>query len=469
MSPIYFPDGFTWGAATSSQQIEGATGKDGRGESIWDRFAAVSGKIEDGSNPAVACDHYHRWREDIELMKWLGLGAYRFSIAWPRIIPTGTGKANPAGLDFYDTLVDGLLEAGIQPFPTLYHWDLPQVLQDKGGWASRDIAEAFVEYSAVVTRRLGDRVKQWVTHNEPWCIATLGHEEGHHAPGHNEPAEALHAAHHLLLSHGWATEAIRREVPGAEVGIVHNYCPSYPATESEGDRDAARWFDGFFNRWYLDPLFRGSYPEDAVNDRVAAGHLAGPDMPFVKDGDMEVISTPLDFLGMNYYSRNIMKGDSEGKPTATKTVPDGEMTDMGWEVYPEGLYDSLMRVHREYKPRKIYIAENGAAYDYPVDPEGRISDSKRITYLRDHLLAAQRAMADGVPLEGYFFWSLMDNFEWGYGFTKRFGLFGVDFETQQRIPKDSAFYYRDVLAANGVDETSTSTSRGESRAFDRKR
>jgi len=456
MNRISFPDGFIWGAATSSQQIEGAAGKDGRGESIWDRFAAVSGKIEDGSNPAIACDHYHRWREDIELMKWLGLDAYRFSIAWPRIIPTGTGKVNPAGLDFYDTLVDGLLDAGIRPFPTLYHWDLPQVT-----------AEAFVEYSSVVTRRLGDRVKQWVTHNEPWCIATLGHEEGHHAPGHTEPAEALLAAHHLLLSHGWATVAIRREVTEAEVGIVHNYCPSYPATESEGDKDAARWFDGFFNRWYLDPVFRGSYPSDAVADRVGAGHLAGPDMPFVMDGDMAAISTPLDFLGLNYYSRNVMKAGPDGKPADAKTVPADELTDMGWEVFPEGLYDSLLRVHQDYKPRKIYIAENGAAYDNPVDPEGRIADPKRITYLREHLLAARRAITDGVPLEGYFHWSLMDNFEWGFGFTKRFGLFGVDFETQKRIPKDSAFWYRDVLAANGVDEISTSTSRGEPRASDR--
>ena len=276
MSRMKFPEGFIWGAATSSQQIEGATGEGGRGESIWDRFSAVSGKIEDGSNSDIACDHFHRWRDDIELMKWLGLGAYRFSIAWPRIIPTGTGLVNAAGLDFYDSLVDGLLEAGIEPFPTLYHWDLPQVLQDKGGWAARDTAEAFVEYSAAVARRLGDRVKRWVTHNEPWCIATLGHEEGHHAPGHLDPPEALRVAHHLLLSHGWATEAIRREVANAEVGIVHNYCPAYSATDSEGDRDAARWFDGFFNRWYLDPVFKGAYPADAVADRVAAAH--GPNV-----------------------------------------------------------------------------------------------------------------------------------------------------------------------------------------------
>ena len=464
MSRIAFPDGFIWGAATSSQQIEGGTKEDGRRESIWDRFAAEPGKIEDGSTPEHACDHYHRWREDIDLVKWLGLGAYRFSIAWPRIIPAGRGQVNTVGLDFYDALVDGLLEAGIQPFPTLYHWDLPQVLQDKGGWASRDTAEAFVEYSAAVTRRLGDRVKQWVTHNEPWCIATLGHEEGHHAPGHKDPAEALRVAHHLLLSHGWATGAIRREVPGAEVGIVHNYCPSYPATESEGDQDAARWFDGFFNRWYLDPVFRGSYPADAVADRIAAGHLVGSDMPFVKDGDMAAISTPLDFLGLNYYSRNVMAADPGGQRRDVRMVPPEELTDMGWEVYPEGLYDSLMRVHREYGPKRIYIAENGAAYDYPVDAGGRIADEKRITYLRDHFLAARRAMADGAPLEGYFVWSLMDNFEWGFGFSKRFGLYGVDFDSQQRIPKDSAFWYRDVVAANAVGDAPGQPTQGVFRA-----
>ena len=466
MSRMKFPEGFIWGAATSSQQIEGATGEGGRGESIWDRFSAVSGKIEDGSNSDIACDHFHRWRDDIELMKWLGLGAYRFSIAWPRIIPTGTGLVNAAGLDFYDSLVDGLLEAGIEPFPTLYHWDLPQVLQDKGGWAARDTAEAFVEYSAAVARRLGDRVKRWVTNNEPWCIATLGHEEGHHAPGHLDPPEALRVAHHLLLSHGWATEAIRREVANAEVGIVHNYCPAYSATDSEGDRDAARWFDGFFNRWYLDPVFKGAYPADAVADRVAAGHLDSPDMPFVKDGDMAAISTPLEFLGINYYSRNVMEAGPDGKPRDAKTVPKEELTDMGWEVYPEGLYDSLMRVHNEYGPKKIYIAENGAAYDYPIDAEGRIADTKRVSYLHDHFLNARRAMADGAPLAGFFVWSLMDNFEWGFGFTKRFGLYCVDFETQQRIPKDSAFWYREVTAANAVDDAFAPTTQGESRAFD---
>jgi len=467
MANLNFPDNFIWGAATSAQQIEGGVHEDGRGESIWDRFARESGKIEDGSTSDVACDHFHRWREDIDIMKWLGLRAYRFSISWPRIIPQGTGTVNPAGLDFYDALVDGLLEAGIEPYPTLYHWDLPQALQDRGGWAERDTAEAFVEYASVVTRRLGDRVKQWVTHNEPWCIVTLGHEEGHHAPGHKDPAEAMRVAHHVLLSHGWATQAIRREVPDAEVGIVLINCPSYPLTDSAADRDASRWFDGFFNRWYLDPIFRGEYPADAVADRIALGHLTGPDLPFVQDGDMAAIATPLDFLGMNYYSRNVMQAGPDGEPKACQVAPKDELTDMDWEVYPEGLYDGLMRIHRDYNPRRIVIAESGAAYDYPMDSNGRIADTKRIDYLRTHFEAAQRAMAEGVPLSGYFVWSLMDNFEWGFGYAKRFGLFGVDFETQQRIPKDSAFWYRDVLADQASDGAGHPSTQGESRAFDR--
>ncbi len=466
MSRHHFPDGFVWGAATSSQQIEGGRHEGGRGESIWDRFASVPGKIADGSNPDIACDHYHLWRDDIATMKKLGLGGYRFSISWPRIQPTGTGGANAAGLDFYDALVDGLLEAGIEPYPTLYHWDLPQALHERGGWAGRDIVAAFAEYSALVTRRLGDRVKRWVTHNEPWCAATLGYAEGHHAPGHKDPAESLRVAHHLLLSHGRAVAAIRNEAADAEVGIVMIHSPAHPASDSAGDRDAARWFDGFFNRWYLDPVFLGSYPADAVADRIAAGHLDGPDLPFVQDGDMDVISTPLDFLGLNYYSRGIMKEGPDGHPADAKTIPAEELTDMGWEVYPEGLYASLVRVYRDYAPPKIYITENGAAYDYPADAEGRIADVRRTTYLRDHLLSARRAIDDGVPLAGYFVWSLMDNFEWGLGYEKKFGIYAVDQQTRKRSPKDSAFWYRDVVSANAVDDAKTPTTQGESREFD---
>jgi len=464
MAILGFPDGFLWGAATSSQQIEGARDADGRGESIWDRFAATPGKIADGSTPDVTCDHYHRWREDIRLMTGLGLGAYRFSIAWPRVVPTGKGPANPRGLDFYDALVDGLLAAGITPLPTLYHWDLPQALQDEGGWTARATAERFLDYTAAVVRRLGDRVKAWTTHNEPWCAAVLGHEEGHHAPGLTDPAAALRAAHHLLLSHGWAADVIRTEAPGAEVGIVMIHTPAHPASDDEGDHDAARWFDGFFNRWYLDPVFHGDYPADAVADRVAAGHLEGPEMPFVRDGDLAAIAAPLDFLGLNYYSRAVLRRGPGGRPEAVPPGPPEALTDMGWEVYPDGLYEALTRVHRDYAPAKILIAENGAAYTDPVDGGGRIRDDRRIAYLDAHLRAAHRALADGVPLRGYLTWSLMDNFEWGFGFTKRFGLYHVDFASLERIPRDSARWYRETIAQGGLDDTAGPATQGDSRA-----
>jgi beta-glucosidase len=451
--PAYaFPEGFLWGVATSAHQIEGAFREGGRGESIWDRFEATPGRIADGSDASVACDHFHRWREDIDLMKWLGVGAYRFSIAWPRVLPHGRGAVNTAGLDFYDNLVDALVESGIRPFVTLYHWDLPQALQDRGGWGERETAEAFVDYAAAVAGRLGDRVRHWATHNEPWCTATLGHEEGEHAPGHRDPAEALRVAHHVLLSHGWAVKALRESVPGSEVGIVLNLSPAWPASESEADSETARRFDGFFNRWYLNPIFRGRYPEDAIADRVRRGHLTGPDLPFVRPGDLEAVSLPLDFLGLNYYSRTAVRAGEGGDPVGVCLVPREELTDMGWEVFPQGLYDTLLRLKREYGPPKIYVTENGAAYSDGPDSEGRISDLRRVDYLLGHFEAAHRALADGVPLSGYFVWSLLDNFEWAHGYTKRFGLYWVDYDTQRRVPKRSAFWYKKVVAANAVDE-----------------
>jgi len=450
MSRHSLPEGFLWGVATSAFQIEGGAHEDGRGESIWDRFAATPGRIADGSNAVVACDHYHRWREDIELMRWLGVGAYRFSIAWPRILPRGRGRINPAGLDWYDALVDTLLEAGILPFVTLYHWDLPQELQDAGGWGVRETADAFVAYADAVSRRLGDRVRHWTTHNEPWCVAFQGHEVGAQAPGHRDPAESLRAAHHVLLSHGGAVEVLRRNSPGAEVGIVLILAPVSPATESAADRDAARQADGSLNRWYLDPLFRGRYPEDAIEDRVRLGHAQGPALPFVRDGDLRTIATPIDFLGVNYYSRNVVRAAPSGAPTVDPPAPERERTDMGWEVYPRGLYDTLVRVTRDYAPAKIYVTENGAAYTDAADAEGRIADQRRIDYLDAHIAQAGRAIADGVPLAGYFAWSLLDNFEWAHGYAKRFGLFEVDFETQRRRPRDSAHWYRQVVAPNSA-------------------
>lgn len=449
VSQLVFPQEFVWGAATSAPQIEGACRADGRGESIWDRFASVPGNIADGTTLETACDHYQRWPEDLELMKWLGLGAYRFSVAWPRVVPDGKGPVNPAGLDFYDRLIDGLLDVGITPFPTLYHWDLPQALQDVGGWAARDTVERFLDYTAPVMDRLGDRVKHWVTHNEPWCIAVLGHEEGCHAPGLKDPATALAVAHHLLLSHGRAAPLIRELAPGAEVGIVLVHCPGHPFSSDEGDRDAARWFDGFFNRWFTEPLFRGRYPQDAVADRVARGHLPAGGLPFVREGDMETIQAPLDFLGLNYYSRNVMKMNDAGRPEAVKMAPAEDLTDMGWEVYPEGLYETLTHVHETYAPPKIFITENGCAYDVPADDDGKIDDRRRIEYLEAHFAAAARALDAGVPLAGYFVWSLLDNFEWALGHAKRFGLIGVDYATQARTPKESAHWYRDLLRKGG--------------------
>jgi len=447
-----FPDGFVWGVATSAQQIEGGRGAGGRGDSVWDRYAE-DGRIADGSDPFRACGTYERWREDIELMKWLGVSAYRFSTSWSRVIPCGSGRPNPAGLDFYETFVDALLEAGIAPHITLNHWDMPVELMKQGGWASRETIAAFVDYADAVTRRLGDRVRHWVTHNEPWCVATLGYEEGCHAPGLTDPSAALLASHHLLLSHGRAVPVIRGNSPGARVGIVLNLVPSYPASDSEADADAARQFDGYFNRWYLEPLFGdGGYPQDSIEDRVNYGHLPSPELTYVQEGDLEEIRAPLDFLGVNYYSRAVMTPDEDGKAADAKLVPEDELTEMGWEVYPEGLTDLLLRVTKDYAPAEIYITENGVALADVPDEDDRVDDPKRVDYMRDHLIAAHAAIEQGVPLRGYFHWSLMDNFEWGHGYTKRFGLFRVNFDTCARVPKTSAVWYRDAIAANAVSD-----------------
>jgi beta-glucosidase len=349
-------------------------------------------------------------------------------------------------------LIDGLLAAGIQPFVTLNHWDMPAELMEHGGWASRETVGAFVEYASAVTERLGDRVRHWATHNEPWCVATLGYEEGCHAPGLKDPTAALWAAHHLLLSHGLAVATIREKSPGSKVGIVLNLSPSEPASGSDADADASRQFDGTFNRWYLDPLFRGEYPSDVIADRVRRGHLESSALPFVREGDMEEINAPIDYLGINYYSRSVMKQDAVGNAEGVEMVPKEELTEMGWEVYPPGLTDTLVRVSSDYAPAEIYITENGIALPEPPTGLDRVSDTRRVTFLRDHLLAAHRAIEAGVPLKGYFHWSLMDNFEWGNGYTKRFGLFRVDFESCERIPKASADWYREAIAANAVDD-----------------
>ncbi|MGD0674775.1 MAG: GH1 family beta-glucosidase [Polyangiaceae bacterium] len=453
-SVVRFPKGFVWGTATSSYQIEGAAHEDGRGESIWDRFARTPSNIKDGSNGDVACDHYHRWRDDIALMKKLGLQAYRFSVAWPRVLPVGRGSRNDRGLDFYSRLVDGLLEAGITPFVTLYHWDLPQPLQDEGGWTNRATAEAFALYADVVTRRLGDRVKFWITHNEPWCASIVGNLKGHHAPGLRDGRAAIASAHHLLLSHGWAVPIVRRNAADAEVGITLNLSPFHPASSSPDDADAARHQDGQMNRWFADPVYRAAYPADMVADYVALGYFPEGDRSFVQLNDLRYIAAPTDFLGVNYYNRGVSRSDriaeSANRPRTVFAAPESERTSIGWEVYPHGMFEVLMRVHLDYRPAKLFVTENGAAYGDGPDSQKRVADGKRIAFLRDHLLEAGRAIEQGVPLCGYFAWSLMDNYEWDHGYTQRFGLTWIDYATQERIPKDSAFWLRGVVETNGV-------------------
>jgi beta-glucosidase len=453
-SATSFPEGFVWGTATSSYQIEGAAHEDGRGESIWDRYTRTPANIQDGSNGDVACDHYHRWREDIALMKSLKLAAYRFSVAWPRILPVGRGRVLEKGLDFYSRLVDALLDAGIAPYVTLYHWDLPQPLQDEGGWANRATAEAFVEYADLVSRRLGDRVQKWITHNEPWCASLVSYQKGVHAPGLRDWRAALASAHHLLLSHGWAVPVIRRNSPGAEIGITLNMSPFHPASPSAADADAARHQDGYMNRWFLDPLYRAQYPADMVSDYVAMGHLPADGVSFARQDDLRHIAAPTDFLGVNYYNRGIVRSEripeSENLPRTVVLGPDVERTSIGWEVYSRGMFEVLMRVHLEYRPPRIFITENGAAYGDGPDAKKRVADAKRVRFLRDHLLEMRHAMAGGVPVLGYFAWSLMDNFEWDHGYTQRFGLTWVDYATQERIPKDSALWYRRVIEGNAL-------------------
>jgi beta-glucosidase len=429
-----FPTRFLWGAATAAYQIEGAVGEDGRGESIWDRFCTTPGKVRNGDTGAVACDFYHRFPGDIALMRELGLDSFRFSVAWPRVLPEGRGRVNEAGLDFYDRLVDALLANGIDPCVTLYHWDLPQPLEDAGGWPSRDTAEAFVEYAEAVVGRLGDRVTRWITHNEPWVAAWLGYGWGILAPGRTSDDDAVAAAHHLLLSHGWAVDVLRREVPGAEVGITLNLTHAEPATESDADADAARQVDAHMNRWFLDPLFRGEYPTDL------------PYAPPVRPGDLETIAAPLDFLGVNYYFRVLAEANGGDFPVFAH-VPGATYTDMGWEVYPEGFYACLVRVARDYEPPAIYVTENGAAFADVRLHDGSVSDPERRDFLAGHLGAVQRAIAAGAPVQGYYVWSLLDNFEWAYGYAKRFGIVFVDYPTLARVPKESFHWYRDFIAA----------------------
>jgi beta-glucosidase len=435
--------------ATSAYQVEGATEGDGRGPSIWDTFCATPGKIRAGDTGTVACDHYHRYEDDIELMASMGVGAYRFSVSWPRIQPDGRGPANRRGLDHYRRVVDALRRHDIVPTLTLYHWDLPQALEDAGGWPVRDTAERFAEYAAIVARSLGDAVPMWITINEPMVAAWLGYEQGVHAPGRTDEGAALAAAHHLLLAHGLATEAIRAETTG-EVGLALNLYPCRPARDDPEDERAADLADDQLNRLYLDPVFGHPYPS-SVTERYAPAFDHG----LVRDGDLATISAAIDFLGVNYYTVHTVTADTGATDRGSElprslgvrsiTPPGVEVTSMGWPIQPDGLTEMLTRVDRDYGPPRLYVTENGAAFDDIVSPAG-VRDDRRIDYLERHVAAAHDAIAAGVPLAGYFVWSLLDNFEWSEGYAKRFGLVQVDFATQERTPKDSALWYRGLIA-----------------------
>jgi beta-glucosidase len=436
-----FPEDFVWGVSSAAYQLEGAVSEDGRGESIWDRFCATPGSVRNGESGAVACDFYHRYREDIGLLSELGVDAFRFSISWPRILPSGRGEVNDRGLDFYDRLVDALLEAGIKPVAVLYHWDLPQALENEGGWTNRATAEAFADYSRVVGAHLGDRVEQWVTQLEPWVTAWLGYGFGVHAPGRRSEADAVAASHHLLLSHGRAVEVLRGVAPSAKVGIVLNLDHLWAATDRDDDHEALRWWDGTRSRWYLDPLFRGEYPADVLREWEQL-------MPAVEEGDLACIASPIDFLGVNNYTSSaIGTGAGDGERARQVPQPGAARTDMDWEIHPDGLREVLLRVNRDYGPGAVYITENGAAFPDVVDHEGHVLDPERQRYLEAHVDAAAGAVREGVPLKGYFVWALMDNFEWSFGYWKRFGLVHVDYPTQKRTPKASFRWYHDLIAA----------------------
>lgn len=435
---ITFPDSFVWGSATSSYQIEGAVDVGGRGASIWDTFSAEEGRIADGSSGAIAIDHYHRYREDVAIMASMGLDAYRFSIAWPRVVPDGRGVVNAEGLDFYDRLVDELLAAGITPLPTLYHWDLPQVLQDDGGWVSRDTAYAFADYAEAVVSRLADRVDTWTTLNEPFVSANHGYITGEHAPGHTSISEGMAAAHHLMLAHGLAGERIRSLAPDARLAIVINFTALEPVTTSDADLEKLTHTDNLENRWYTDPLAGRGYPAET------AAHYEW-DQSEVHDGDLDLISAPIDLLGVNYYFRELISTDENFERPA-----DTPVNTMGWELHPPSLGRLLRWLHRNYDFPAFMITENGAPMpDNDRNEHGQIIDDDRLAFVRDHLSEVHSAIADGVPVEGYLVWSMFDNFEWAWGYGPTFGIVEVDYETLERRPKKSADWYRDAVAANG--------------------
>ncbi len=433
-----FPKNFVWGAATSSFQIEGATQTDGRGASIWDTFSATPGKTKNGDTGEPGCDHYNRLESDLDLMKELNLEAYRFSVSWSRVLPTGRGIVNQKGLSFYERLVDGLLERNIVPWLTLYHWDLPQALEDAGGWSARDTVHAFEEYAHVLSERLGDRVKHWITHNEPWCAAYLGYQTGYFAPGIQDTKRAVQASHHLLLSHGLSVPIIRANSQDAKVGITLNLWPVHAATDSSEDIAAAKRLDALNNRWYLDPLYGRGYPSEIFE-------MYAQNAPEIKDGDLAKIAVPTDFLGVNYYIRHLVKHNEKAGELKLEWVKSNlERTDFDWEIYPDGLRELMVHLGQEYPVGGLYITESGACYDDQII-DGQIHDEKRCQYLKLHLEASLAAVREGALMMGYFAWSLMDNFEWAEGYDRRFGIVHVDFETQKRTIKRSGHFYQDFL------------------------
>ncbi len=446
---LRFPQDFLWGVATASYQIEGAPWEDGKGESIWDRFTHTPGTIADGTTGDVACDHYHRFEEDLRLMRDLGISAYRFSLAWPRIFPQGEGKLNEKGLSFYERLIDMLCVLGIEPVVTLYHWDLPQALQDMGGWENERVVRAFEQYAGVVFRRLGDRVKLWITHNEPWVVAFVGHYTGEHAPGLRDFGVALRVAKNLLVSHGLAVRTFREIGKEGEIGITLSLSPIHAFSEREEDQLAQKRFDGYFNRFFLDPLFRGAFPADVLEWYAKKGYPLA-----VSKEEEAIVSEKIDFLGVNYYSRQVVRHGCEEPLLKVATVKpeESQYTDMGWEIYPQGILEIVERVFQDYAPRKVFITENGIALpDQLVN--GTINDGARIAFLREHLRYLHRAIQRGYAVKGYFVWSLLDNFEWAFGLSKRFGLVFVDYATGKRFPKESFFFYREVIE-KGIEEES---------------
>ena len=443
---ITFPEHFVWGCATASYQIEGAWDEDGKSESIWDRFCHTPDKVRDGATGDVACDHYHRYKEDVGLMKELGLQSYRFSISWPRTYPDGKSKPNEKGIDFYSKLVDELLAAGIVPFPTLYHWDLPQALQEKGGWANRDTAKRFEEYAYNIVEQLGDRLKRWVIFNEPWVFTIMGYLNGHHAPGITEPSMAMRATHIVNLAQGMAARAMRETGKVDELGTAFSMSGAYPASNSQADKDAAERRFAFANLWFLEPMQNGRYPDAYLDNENLYDRLG------VEAGDMEIVKQPADFIGINLYTGGDIAHEPQEPNLGVRQIqPEKvERTDFGWEVRPEALYDVIMRIWNDYG-LPIYITENGASYDDVPDEDGKVEDERRVSFLQRYVAQVARAIGEGADVRGYYLWSLMDNFEWAFGYDQRFGITHVDFETQKRTIKQSGYWYRDVISNNGFE------------------